>query len=168
MNNKSAMIISGWQQERERLLQDACQRVKRLAPKHGLLKSIKRVARCLDGRQFDCDPIRRFKLSAKTLVRLFYIWRAGGEKAAAFRMKATRKHSLFTNLVIARFADFLIRHPRRSFRSAWNIFSGRRSNFRGHWRPIKKAVRQAQMKSQEIGRRVRHEFRSEGASPKSN
>lgn len=144
-----------WQVERARILQKACQRIKgRTDRGQELLRNVRIVARSLDGRAFKTDPARRLKLTAKTLLRLFYAWRANGGTAAVFRFRYTCRHSLFTNLVMARFADFLMTHPQRSFQSNWNIFSSRRSNFRGRWRPAKRAVQAATTKAGEIAARV--------------
>lgn len=143
-----------WQREREILLQQACKRVKGLAARHGVLKAIRIVSRSLNGRQLKFDPVRKLKLAPKTLTGLYYAWRNSGEKASVFRLKFVCKHSVFGSLVIAKFADFLIEHPHRPFESNWNIFSSRRSNFRGGWRPAKRAVRAALTKAADIQARI--------------
>ncbi|HTR41506.1 MAG TPA: hypothetical protein VMH87_07810 [Pseudomonadales bacterium] len=143
-----------WQRERMAILQRACERVKRLAARHGLLKSIRMVAGNLNGRWFKSDPCRALKLSPKTLTERYYAWRAAGETAAAFRFKYSCRHALFRSLVMAKFADFLIAHPHRSFESNWNIFSSRPSNFRGGWRTAERAIKASLTKADEIKARV--------------
>jgi len=108
------------------------------------------VARDFNGRRFKSDPGRSLKLSRKTLLRLYYAWLVDGKSATALRLRYARRHSLFSSLVIAKFADFLICHPQRSFKGNWNIFSSRRINFRGGWRPVKRAVKLALTKADEI------------------
>ena len=145
-----------WQLERMAILQRACERVKeRRARGERLLRSIGKVARSLNGQPFKSDPARKLKLSPNTLLRWYYAWCAKGESESAFRLKFTACHSLFKALVIAKFADFLMAHPRRSFRVNWNIFSSRPGNFRGRWRPAKRAVKAAMKKAAEIKARVR-------------
>lgn len=144
-----------WQCERAAILQRACERVKsRVGRGAGLLRSVRVVARGNNGKRFKTDPKRTLKLSRNTLLRLYYAWHKGGETAGVFRLKFSQRHSLFTNLVILRFADFLVAHPQRTFESAWNMFSARRSNFKGRWRPVKRAVREAITKGPEIRLRV--------------
>lgn len=145
-----------WQLERMAVLHRACERVKeRRARGERLLRSIGKVARSLNRQPFKSDPARKLKLSPNTLLRWYYAWCANGESKAAFRLKFTACHSLFKSLVIAKFADFLMAHPRRSFRVNWNIFSSRPGNFHGRWRPAKRAVKAAMKKAAEIKARVR-------------
>ncbi len=153
---QSSNQIPIWQKERALLLQKACIRVKaRIARGGKLLRSVRLVARSMNGRTFKSDPGRTLKLSPKTLLPLYYKWRVNGESPAVFTLYYSSRHSLFTNLVIARLADVLLAHPNRSFKSTWNVFSSHRSNFKGRWRPAKKAVRAAMKKATEIESRVR-------------
>jgi len=149
-------ILPPWQIERCQKLQVACLAVKaRLARGEKLLRSIRIVAGCFNGRTFKSDLSRRFKLSASTLTRLYYTWKNAGEKIEVFRSGHRRRYSLFTSLVIARFADHILAHPQWSIETTWKKFSSHRSNFRGSWRPAKSAIQAAMKKAKEIETRVK-------------
>jgi hypothetical protein len=47
---------------------------------------LRRFARRWNGRRYRCQPDRRFRLSAKSLKRLFQVWRKNGEVPSAFRL----------------------------------------------------------------------------------
>ena len=128
-----------WQVERCQILQAACVRIKaRVARGEKFKTSIRRTAGRLNGQTFKSDLSRRLKLSVNTLIRVYYTWKKAGETIEVFQFGYARHYSLFTSLVIARFADHILAHPQWSIETCWNKFSSHLLNFRGKWRPAKK------------------------------
>ena len=117
---------SGWQREHGEIIHQTCLRVKKLvAAGHPIQKTIRRVARGLNGKPFKCDPSRRLKLSPQSLRRWWDIWRRGGEVAAAVRLKFAAFIKPVPVQVLRRFVEYCGQRCHRSLSDAWRSFLAR-------------------------------------------
>lgn len=126
--------IPAWQLARAKILQRACQRIRAaVAAGKPIQRTIRRVARSLDGRAYRGDPARRLKLSAKTLRRAWDNWNRGGQVPAAFKLNFNPRRKFIPAPVLMRFAEFCASRPLPSLADAWRKFSARGGSF-GHGR----------------------------------
>jgi hypothetical protein len=157
---QSSNLLPPWQQERKELLQKACQRVSwQIQSGTGFTHAVREIAKCYHRRRFKTDPSRRLKLSEKTLIRLFYAWRDGGRKPGVFRLKYLYRQSLFADLALLRFADFLLKHRNRSFEKNWKMFSRNGGNFGRRRRLRQRAINAALEKTDQISLMAENYFR---------
>ena len=123
-----------WEAERAQKLQYEFAKTRRaIAAGKPVGKSLRGLARRLNGRPCRCDPERRIKLSAATVRRLWDDWRRGGEVPAAFKLNFYRHPTALTAHVLVRFADYISASQHRSMRAAWQKFCARPGAF-GHSR----------------------------------
>ena len=112
--------------ERANKLQRACERI-RTAVGAGkpIQKTIRRVARSLNGRPYRCEASRRLALSPKTLRRVWDDWRRGGEVPAVFKLNYFVRPSSVPATVMIRFVVYCagLPQPSRSLAKAWREFS---------------------------------------------
>lgn len=119
-----------WQTERANRLQRACQTIKAAIQRgEKLSRAVRRAARSRNGRKYKSDPSRRLALTASTLLRLWYVWKRGGEIPAAFKLKFSSRPLALTAPVAIRFADFCAAGRHQSMRAAWQKFSARAGAF---------------------------------------
>jgi hypothetical protein len=122
----SSNQLPAWHMERAQKLQRACERIRAaVASGEPLQKTIRRVARSLNGRPYRCDASRRLALSPKTLYRVWYAWRHGGEVPAVFKLNYFVRPSSVPASVMIRFVVYCAGIPQksRSLAKAWLEFS---------------------------------------------
>lgn len=76
--NEAESLRSCWQQERRRVLTRIFQAVARTTKPGKRWRAFRRAARRLNGQPYQCNPSRLWKISAKTLRNLFYLYRRDG------------------------------------------------------------------------------------------
>jgi hypothetical protein len=139
MKTLPASKSNQWQTERAAKLQRACEQIRRaIASGKPVGKTIRRVARRLNGRPYRCNPSRRLKLHPVTLRRIWDAWRRGGEVPAVFKLNFYRQPSALTAAVLVRFTDFVCASHHRSMRAAWQRFCARPGAFKASDRREKK------------------------------
>jgi hypothetical protein len=156
--------IPAWQSERAyKKLQRACLRIKAAIQRgEPITRTIRRVARSMNGKPYRCDPSRRLALSPASLRRFWDKWRRGGEVPAAFALNYFPSHRIVYASLLIQFVNLCTAREFRNFKTAWQVFCapGRRGKkptydtllrnlppgcfktFRCQW----KIIRQAQMK----------------------
>ena len=127
---QSSNQLPAWQIERAKKLQRACERIRRaVASGKPVQKTIRRVARSLNGRPYNCDAKRRLACSTKTLRRALDKWWRSGEVAAAFALNYNPRRKFIPAPVLIRFTEFCAVNRLRSLASAWRFFSARPGSF---------------------------------------
>jgi len=122
--------LPAWQLERVKKLQRAGERIRKaVASGKPVQKTIRRVARSLNGRPYRCDASRQLRCSPQTMRRVWDNWRRGGEVPAAFALHFNSRRIFIPPVVMIRFAEFCAANRQRSLASAWRTFSARAGSF---------------------------------------
>ena len=120
-----------WQTEKANKLQRACHSIQTAIERgQPIQRTIRRVARSLDGRPFKCEPARRLALSSASLRRAWDKWKRSGEVPAAFKLNFRSRPPYGPRPLLIRFVEFCSGNQLPSLKAAWQKFSNRRQNAR--------------------------------------
>ncbi len=81
------------------------------------------------GRCYKCDPSRQLRFSISTIQRAFYLWKKGGQVAAALLQHYKPRRPAIPAAVLVRFAEFCGSQPLPSIKAAWLKFAARGGSF---------------------------------------
>lgn len=80
----------------------------RLQGGESLSGCVGKFSRIWDGKAYRCDPSRSYRLSEKTLFRVFAQWRRGGEVPSAVALRYASRATKITGAMMRFFVRFLL------------------------------------------------------------
>ena len=101
--------LPAWRHEHAQRLHIICKSMEaRLQQGDSLSRCVVKFSRIWDGKAYRCDPARSYRLSEKTLYRLFAQWRRGGELPAAVALRYASGTTKVTGPMLRSFVRLLL------------------------------------------------------------
>lgn len=125
------LLLPAWQVERARRLHKQFQKTRAaLDCGQSLHKALRPWARLWQNRCYSCDPNRKCAFSLPTLLRLYRMWKIGGETPEAVRLRFEGLKSRVPASLVLRFAKFCAQRPFANYTAAYQAFSERTKRVR--------------------------------------
>jgi len=116
--------VSPWQRERSRKLDRMFRCIEgRIQRGQTIRRSVRLFAWFHKNRMYRCEPTRRFRVSRKSLIRLFYKWRASGKTPECLLIKYRLSTSLISRGKIFELARICVESGTTSFLTGYRKLS---------------------------------------------
>lgn len=121
--------VPKWQKVRANLIHRACLSVHFHVEQRGrgILRTCGRIARRYNGRVIEGS--HKLALSRGTLIRLYRLWRSGGQIPAVFFLNFTSGRRYIDARLLVRFINFAADAKWTSFKAAWLAFCKRGGSY---------------------------------------
>jgi len=127
-----AAVLTPRQREREQRLHRVCLAIE-LRRKKGasVVPCCKAFSKRWNGKPLRSEPGRLLRLSAKTLIRVYYQWRKGGKSPRSIRLRYGLSHTpTVSSAQLRSFIKILFSKGTRSAAHAYKLFAQRRASGR--------------------------------------